>query len=510
MELTFNNLTTSNGIICLSDVPNILTFKGSSTYDTYAEYRFAYSTISGIDTEEEYYIKFGDYSITATFDEKNTGGVSFWLPQFNSYENQMYSSHTIVKAFKNIPFISANYDVWLDDDDDGSMKPIVHIKAKKYGKAFNVDVSSNLPSSIYTWSRITDGGTNDAMLQGSNNKILCDVYRFKTPSRFGSEGLSEKDFVTSLEKNYYGKPVSFNVTPIISTLLSDDNYEDIQQFIISVYGFSDKRLVLGEQTSPMYVTNGYLCNFSEPFINRINGNFFAANLTRGDDRVQYNNTYLYTYSNEIRFSMYSSGNGIDGGHIRYVDSADNILLESDLIPTIQEGDMLCTYTVMLDYNYFWQCTYIDLVLPEVGTVRYNIIKPINAANESEVRRIYWCNEYNGISFFDFTGERTETRKETIEPYDKQEFDFHNDDRKREKTMVYDKNVDIEVKQDSHYIDKNGTYLFYSLQNCKKAWIEMEDRIYYIIINNLEIIQSSNNSNIYVARITYSYSRPDLS
>ena len=77
-------------------------------------------------------------------------------------------------------------------------------------------------------------------------------------------------------------------------------------------------------------------------------------------------------------------------------------------------------------------------------------------------------------------------------------------------MVYDKNVDIEVKQDSHYIDKNGTYLFYSLQNCKKAWIEMENNKYFIIINNLEIIQSSNNSNIYVARITYSYSRPDLS
>ena len=31
MEITFNNLTSSNNIICLSGVPNILTFTGSST-----------------------------------------------------------------------------------------------------------------------------------------------------------------------------------------------------------------------------------------------------------------------------------------------------------------------------------------------------------------------------------------------------------------------------------------------------------------------------------------------
>ena len=77
MELTFNNLTSSNNIICLSGVPNILTFTGSSTTNTYAEYQFSYSTIANIDVNTTYSINFGDYNITSTFSEQNIGGTTF-------------------------------------------------------------------------------------------------------------------------------------------------------------------------------------------------------------------------------------------------------------------------------------------------------------------------------------------------------------------------------------------------------------------------------------------------
>ena len=236
MEITFNNLTSSKNIICLSGVPNILTFTGSSTANVCAEYVFAYTTITNIEVNTQYNIVFGEYNITSTFNENNVGGTTFWLPQFNSYENQLYSCYTIVRALRNVPFIATNYTVWLDDNQDGTMKPTVHIKAKKYGKNYNVDVSTNLPSSIYTWSRTINGSTNDAMLQGKSNKIMCDLYRYKKPSQFGEQTLSETEYITTLEKNYYGVPVSFNVTPILSSLLSDTNYEDMQEFKFDIYG----------------------------------------------------------------------------------------------------------------------------------------------------------------------------------------------------------------------------------------------------------------------------------
>ena len=513
MEITFNGLTTSNNIICLSDVPNILTYTGSSTTNTYAEYRFLYTTILNIEVNTQYNINFGEYNITSTFDEGNVGGTTFWLPQFNSYENQMYSCHTIVRAFRNVPFIAANYDVWLFDGADGSMNPIVCIKAKKTGKNFNVNVSTDLPSTIYSWTRTVDGGTNDQMLQGKSNRIMCDIYKYVTPAPFGDPNFNytdPKDFITSLEKNYYGKPVSFNVTPVLNTLLSEDNYEDMQQFIIGVYGFSDKKLVFAEQTNPMYITNGYLCNFSQPFINSISGNFLAANVSRGDDRAQVNKTYLYIYYPKLVFSVYSSASNIVKGYVTYRNSAEETVASIEHDVTRTDGETLRTYTIALNENYFIQSTYIDFQLPGVGTIRYNVIKPVNAVNETEVRRVYWYNEYNGVSFFDFTGDRSETRKEDIDYYEKQDFDFYNETNSREKTKVYDKNINIEVKHSSHYIDKNGTYLFYSLQNSKRAWIELSGIRYYINITNLEISESNNTSHIFTARITYEYSMPDLS
>lgn len=510
MEITFNNLTSSRNIICLSGVPNILTFTGSSTTNSYAEYQFQFTTILNVEINTTYNINFGEYNITSTFNEDNVGGTTFWLPQFNSYENQLYSCYTIVKAFRNVPFIAANYDVWLDDDEDGTMLPIIHIKAKKYGSNFNVSVTSDLPSEIYTWSRTVDGGTNDAMLQGKKNKIICDLYRYKTPAQFGDVQLSDTEYVTSLEKNYYGKSVSFNVTPLLNTLLSDEDYEDMQQFKFDIYGFSDKKLVLGEQTSPMYITNGYLCNFSQPFISSVNGNFLAANLSRGDYREQYNNTYLYTYYPTLVFSVYTSTGSFVSGYINYVDSANNVIASLEHSISRTDGETLKTYTIQLDNTYFRQSAYIDLMIPNVGYVRYNVIKPINAANETEVRRIYWYNEYNGVSFFDFTGERTETRKEDITTYEKQEFDFYNETNSREKNKVYEKKVGIEVKHTSHYIDKNGVYLFYSLQNAKRAWLELNGIRYYISITNLGISETNNTSHIFSVRITYEYSRPDMS
>ena len=247
----------------------------------------------------------------------------------------------------------------------------------------------------------------------------------------------------------------------------------------------------------------------DAFINAVNGNFLAANVSRGDLREQFNNTYLYTYYPTLVFSVYTSTNSFVAGYVNYVDSANNTIASLQHPISKTEGNLLKTYTIQLDETNFRQSTYIDLMIPSVGYLRYNVIKPINAANETEVRRVYWYNEYNGVSFFDFTGERTESRKEDLEYYEKQEFDFYNNTNSREKSKVYDKRIGIEVKHTSHYIDKNGVYLFYSLQNSKRAWIEMNGIRYYINVTNLEISESSNTSHIFTARITYDFSRPDI-
>ena len=510
MEITFNNLTTSEQIICLSGVPNILRFTGSSTQDVKAEWSLTFTVIGQIDHEKVYSIFFGDYNITSTFLEENVGGTTFFLPQFDQYEQAVYAAHTIVKALRNVPFIGANYDVWLDDNTDGSMSKTIRIRAKEAGKRFNVDITTDLPANVLNIQRIAQGSTNDAMLQGKSNKILCDIYKFRQPARFGQEpDRTQLDYVTSLEKNYYGGEVNFDLTPIISTMLNEDDYMDMEEWYIDMYGFSDKRLVFGEQTSPMYVVRGYLCNFSQPFINRIIGNFLAANVSRGDDRDVFNKTYLYVYEPMLVFSIYTaSQGGWVSSEVSYVDSAGSVI-ESYEHPMAEEGGpTLKTYYCPLDDELLRKSSFIDCWSPTVGNIRYNVIKPINGSNSTEERRVTWLNEFGGVSFFDFTGERSETRKETIEYYDKQDYSFYDEGNAREKSKVYSKKVKVEVKHSSHYIDKNGVYLFYSLQNAKTAWVEIGGIRYYINVTNLEITEANNTSHIFTAKITYEYSRDD--
>ena len=283
----------------------------------------------------------------------------------------------------------------------------------------------------------------------------------------------------------------------------------MQQYCFSIYGFSNGELRFSHITEPCYIVNGYEVNQSEPFIGTFINRFFAQNVSRGDDREQYNNTYLYVYEPTIRFSLYVK-DGFPQTNVtaKFIASDGTVQTQSTFTRLSDSGSSLNHFAVTLDEELFSLATYIDLVIPDVGTVRYNVIKPINAADAKDFERIYWFNEYGGTSFVDLTGQRTETRKENIEYYQKQNFDYYTEN-ERELTKVYSKNVKVTVKHKSHMIEENGKWLFFSLQNSKNAWVEINSKLYKIHITNLEIKESSNASHIYTAEVEYEISYPDL-
>jgi hypothetical protein len=106
-----------------------------------------------------------------------------------------------------------------------------------------------------------------------------------------------------------------------------------------------------------------------------------------------------------------------------------------------------------------------------------------------------------------TGERTETRKENIEYYQKQTFDFYESEI-RELTKVYSKSIPITVKHSSHNIAEDGKYLFFSLQNSSKAWVTINGQQYAVHISDLEIKETSVK-HVLRANVQYEISYPDL-
>lgn len=508
MELTYNGLTSNKDIVCFTGVPNLITYTGSSTVNQKALYKIELTNLINIEINTTYHIYLGDYQISSVPEIDMQGGSNFWLPQSNSYDNRLACCNSIVRALRNVPYIAANFNIWLEDDQDGTMQPIVWIEAKQPGATYNYSITTDMPSADYNILRTRNGSTNDDMLQGSDNKITVDIYRYALQTKIGdSPNPQSREYITTLEKNYSGNPVTFNVTPVLSTLTSEG---ETIQYTFTVYGFSDGKLKFSHVTEPCFITPGYQVNQSEPFIGTFTGRFFAQNVSRGDERDQYNKTHLYLYKPTVPFSLYVK-NGIQQTQIKvkYIDSAGGTISTQNFsVWSTDSTNSLNHHELSLNKNNFAKSNYVDLVIPDVGTVRYNVIKPINATDEREYERIYWWNEYGGQSFMDFTGERTETRKEDIEYYQKQNFDFYTQNG-RELTRVYSKKIPVTVKHKTHNIDVNGKWLLFSLQNSSVAWTERNGQKYFIHVEDLEIKEASNASHIYTGTVTYSFSYPDL-
>lgn len=513
MELTYNALTSNKDIVCFTGVPNLITYTGSSTTNTKAKYHIIIRHLQNVNPNLTYNIKIGDYQILSVPEMEMAGGSNFWIPPTDSYDNRLACSNSIVRALRNVPYLAANFNIWLWDDDDATMQPEVYLEAKQPGSMYNYTISSTMPqsnqTSVYnTFQRITNGATNDDMLQGTDNKITVDVYKYTTQTKIGgTPNPTYREYITTLEKNYSGKPVTFNVTPVLSTLTTEG---ELIQYCFTIYGFSGGKMKFSHMTEPCFVTPGYQVNQSEPFIGTFTNRFFAQNVSRGDERDQFNKTHLYMYDATLPFSLYVKNDITQTTcTVNYIASdGSTIDTASYSVWATDNTNSLNHYTLQLNTDKFKASTYIDLVIPDIGTIRYNVIKPINAADEREWERIHWYNEYGGISFMDFTGERTETRKEDIEYYSKQNFDFYTQDG-REQTRVYSKKIPVTVKHKTHNIDVNGKWLLFSLQNSSVAWTERNGQKYYIHIDDLEIKEASNASHIFTGTVTYSFSYPDL-
>ena len=165
---------------------------------------------------------------------------------------------------------------------------------------------------------------------------------------------------------------------------------------------------------------------------------------------------------------------------------------------------LNTFTFPLNPSLLQQSSYIDLTIPNVGKLRYTVIKPIHATDEAQ--RIYWTNSYGGTSFFDFTGTRTEERKTDIETYESSLYDYYNSNR-QELTNIYSKEVKVIVTLTTHNMVKDGTWQLFDLQNSYNAWTTVNEKDYAIHITDIQV-DETDVAGIYTAQIKYEYSMGD--
>lgn len=484
--IKYDGQTGPSNLITYTDIPNILSIKdtGSGTKATFTLTLSGSLSASG---DSQYYISFMGETITNVIDPKNAVSKYFYIASSNAS-----TAAQICRALRNCPTIAANFNTM----NSGST---VTITAKAIGPIFSglTNYYDTNISSTYLNGSGTDG-TAASSLFGA--KVDVDIY-------------SDGDYVTTLEKNYYGSEVAFNISPVLTTISELGKTVPYNLSITKIA--SDGEFSSIGSISTNYSTVGYMVNQGYKYNLATENPVFAQNMLRGSNKDWYNNSILYVYEPLIAISCYRklSSSGTTHINLRYLDSTGaNIGPHShyDKNFDFEPGNLIQDMYVTLDPTLLLQAHYIELEFEDMDPdnpndkfLRYNVIKPLKATEYCQ--RVYFRNSYGGISFFDFTGQKSETRDLDVMTYEKNIFDYYTSDM-NDLEKVYDNTVKYTVTLKSHLIENDGKYIFNDMLQSPEAWVERNGEKYAIIIDSISVDETNNNNNIYEATLKYHYSQ----
>lgn len=494
MEIKYNGSAIGeDGLLTFSEVPNILQVS-EDVIGTGSNGKLKFTCMSGwsttVSADSQYYITMFGETVSNVLSPSEAKNKKFYIYP-NSASNTAMS---LVKALRSCGSLAADYVITTsttNSDGDSVLLTAKTIGARNFSS--NIDRTS-IPNSALTVVIISDGESD------SNNffncKIDVDVY----------EGDS---YITTLEKNWYGDKCAFDVTPVLSTFTEPTmNDESIKKYTLKVSKLaSDGSYTALGETSGL-TTYGYLANQSDNYKD-------IEVQILSNSKLNDRGGLLYVYGNTIQYSVLARTYGSAGFLINYTlydSKMDVIATSSEMYSTPYGNPYIKDITYTIPSYYYSNVYYVQVMLgsDEENTLRFQVIKPLKAAEDYQ--RILWRNEYGGISFFDFTGQRSESDSVNVETYEKNIFDYYNNYNTSnyvfEKKKVYSNNIGKTVKVKSHLMEEEGKYIFNSLIRSKKLWTKINGDWHYIIPKSLEVAEDGTYNGIYTATFTYEYS--DLS
>lgn len=500
MKITLNGLESPSNIITFTNCPTILTVSDTWT-GTRARSTIEVDDLSIVKTPDEYTISIGDYMIRGTGDLSKSMGNRFYLTSSKTLANRILVAKKIVDAISSLGGITMNYRVWQDSDSNGQLLPKVIVESISIGIGnLGIHINDPMPSGIVTING-TAGSITSTFNGNITNKIHVELYKNNSPvNRINGNTWTRGGFITQLVKTVWGGSVSFDLSEIFNT---ESEIGTLSEYEIIIYSEIDGNITTLGDLKRIYATPGYFVNQGGSFIPKFTGCYLAQNVSRGNSVGGVNKSILYVYYNSIVFSLYADNSmGSMSCTIDYLNNAQASLGTEK--QNIFCGNNLNTFTLPLNQLLLQQSSYIDLTIPNIGKLRYNVIKPIHATDETQ--RIYWTNSYGGTSFFDFTGTRTEERKTDIETYERSLYDYYNSNR-QELKKIYSKEVKITVTLTTHNIVRDGTWQLFDLQNSYNAWTTVNGKEYAIHITDIQV-DETDVAGIYTAQIEYEYSMGD--
>ena len=473
MNITYNNLSSPSNILTFTEIPNILKISENVT-GTKCTIQFMMGnglrqTVTG---DSQYYITLFGETISNVMAPESANNKRFYIS-----DDAESTAMSIARAFRNCGSLNADFYIF----GNGST---VEIIAKTIGNKITTAnyLQRNIPGDKMGVS-VQDGSSTSILF---NSKIQVDVYN--------SNEANVNNFITTLEKNWYGDECAFDMSPVLSTF-SEYGQTKPYTFVLNV--FRDNGEWQNQGTVSGNTTIGYHANQSDKY-KYAQGAQMLLNKNRGTNGTM----ILYTYNNVIPYSVLC---GIDTGGwnvtVSVKDSAFNEVYSYTSTSRRTSSNMIIDTSETIPQTAMTSGYYVDITVG-TQTTRFNIIKPLKATEYYQ--RILWRNEYGGISFFDFTGSRSESDSVDIETYEKNIFDYH-DNNEFEKKMIYKNDYKKTVSLTSHLLEEDGKWIFNSLMRSKKVWTTINGKTYYIIPKSIDVQEDQTYNNIYTVKLTYEYS-----
>ena len=506
MLLTLNGNKTIDKLATFTDIPNIVRVdENQYTMETGSTGQYAQASFvvysGSYDTDKTYSLTINGYKITSTPDINNLTSTSFLTSNYLGHQYSLTMAYYITTALQNTP-LGASYNFYVIDEPYDTTGAQFIMKAKRIGSKYNItNITNDFPSGYLTYT-LTEGYTNESTFD--NAKILIDLFANTdntTQDSINDMSSMPSEYIVRMEKWFVDGGVRFNISPLLKSITTNGN--TTQYGIRAAYVKNGKYTKIGTLTNLLSIS-GYQVNLGKNYLTLEDNKYtLLQNCQRGTENTYTNNTTLYCMNNEkITVSVLTPDKGSVPFTVNYLDSTYNVI--ATILNTSPNLDNSTLHTVEFIPNNE-NAFYVNVQISDNINLLYNVIKP-NQYNK-EVTTVYFNNSYGGVSFFNFTGSRTEQRTSEKTTYTPQALDFYTNSSIKRLEKIYTNNRTYNVTLKSHYIEKNAIYQLYDLNNSNETWIYINNIRYDIIIDSIDYNEIQRD--VFEITLTYHYSADEL-
>ena len=462
MDVTLNGYKRS-GMYLFDGIPNIVEFSSLGYAPSGAELSIELFEVT---PAEGYSLTINGETVTSVVSQSMAGPR-----QFGTTCTAEGLANNIRRALSSIPSIVSSYEVLSNE------RGFVILKALGSGPSTAITYSSDIPhaefdytppsaSAVPVYAELTVTRSAPTVTARLSKSVASDSVRFNISDVLGS--MTE-----------YGKAVPVSVSA--SVVDAEGDVTRMMSFSeLAVRGWHDK-------SHPDFMV-------SAPFI--------AQNLKGAPDRDVYNSVVLYAkQGSDVVLSWCPSVSGTATVSWTLYDSAF-FTLSSGTVSSLFAENEIGEFTVpglQTLNDYAW---YLSVTMPDGSVVRYNLIR---SGMSSDSLRLYWRNSMGGVSFFDFTGERSEKTDISSEyMYDEGSSYGYYSDEYRHDAVLYSQTAVKTYTVQSHIIEEAGCPIMDDLASSKLVWIERDGQKYMVLVTAAEKVKVASNGT-YRIKVSFKYS-----